>query len=247
MYGDLVWKMRENVQHQWDGLAWSRSFFFGIQVQGIKHSTTHPVPISGDNPDGIRDQTAETFDQLLGLFSADFSTEDQESTWVDVGIKIQSEQSVIHWKAEAHHTILSHTADVQVSPTWTFPSYHSYYHDVQAGILSHAGGRVAPPPMEHVPLYVQWYCTKKAVSRLADVFNPALKLNPWDVFKNPTAVEEMMDKMQAFWTTAFQHRSSGTARLEARVLLQQVLTKLLSLPANMIEECTVAVYAPVWW
>ncbi|KAF8318838.1 uncharacterized protein EI90DRAFT_3133042 [Cantharellus anzutake] len=230
---DLVLQMRHCLQIKAERLKWACSFFFGLEIKGIKLSTTHPIPLEDAHSHSPEEETAWT--QILGLFNHQLSAEEQRSTWVDVRLEIHRREFVLHWDASKHHNVLQVLA-------------HGCQGEVERGILSLAGGHCALPHHAWLPVYAQWYASEKAVARRADKFHPMLEISKKNVFleKNQKKLQREFDNLDQVWSLANEEHTEGTARMEIHVPLGKARNALRGI-REFIEECTISVPARQWW
>ena len=249
---DLVLQMRHCLQIKVERLKWARSFFFGLEIKGIKLSTTHGIPLEQDG-DAYSPEEEAAWTQILGLFNHELSVEEQRSTWVDVGLEIHRRGFVLHWDASEHHNVLqvlAHGYQGEFERGWTTPGRDGYFCDVQAGILSLAGGRCALPHRARLPVYAQWYASEKAVARRADKFHPMLEISKKNVLleKNQKKLQREFDNLDQVWNLANEELTEGTARMEIRVPLGKARNALRrGVTREFIEQCTISVPARRWW
>ncbi|KAF8315293.1 uncharacterized protein EI90DRAFT_3135353 [Cantharellus anzutake] len=252
LLGELVEHMRDCLERKKERFEWARSFFFGLEIKGIKLSTTHPVPFNNGTEEGqgSSEEDQETiFRQLiLGMFHSGLTSLEQQSTWVDVGLEISRKAHVLHWDASEHHRILQVLAtgyQGDVERQWTQPGREGYFCDIQAGILSLAGGRCALPHLPRLPIYAQWYASEKGVCRRADRFDPMLGITKKNVFgeKTKDKLRVEFDNLEKVWNSAHHERTEGTARLEIRIPLRKAKNSLRTVTKEFIEQCTMAIQA----
>jgi len=256
LLGDLVQGMREFLEMQSEKLRWAHSFFFGLEIKGIKLSTTHCVPFDNgmeQEEGGLQEQVSEhCFRQILGLFHSQLSPLEQRNTWVDVGLEIRRTGYVLHWDASEHHDILAflaHGYEGEIEEHWTKAGREGYFCDIQAGILLLAGGRCALPDLRGLPAYAQWYASEKTVARRADMFHPMLEITKKNVLGEKTKEKLGVEfgHLEDVWRMAYDGRTEGTARMEIRVPLRRAKNSLKGVTKEFIEKCTISVPAQQWW
>jgi hypothetical protein len=243
--------MRHCLQIKVERLKWAHSFFFGLEIKGIKLSTMHGIPLEQDG-DAYSPEEEAAWTQILGLFNHEFSVEEQRSTWVDVGLEIHRREFVLHWDASKHQDViqvLAHGYRGEFERGWTTPGREGYFCDVQAGILSLAGGCCALPHRARLPVYAQWYASEKAVARRADKFHPMLEISKKNVLleKNQKKLQREFNNLDEVWSIANEERTEGTARMEIRVPLGKARNALRGITREFIELCTISVPAGRWW
>jgi hypothetical protein len=248
---DLVQQMRDCLQIKAEKLKWARSFFFGLEIKGVKLSTTHHIPLEA-NSEAYSPEEEAAWNRILELFNNEFSVEEQKSTWVDVGLEIHRKKSVLHWDASKHHDILqflAHGYRGEIDRGWTIPGREGYFSDIQAGILSLAGGRCALPHRAGLPVYAQWYASEKGVARRADKFHPMLGISKQNLLleKTQKKLQKEFNNLDEVWTMANEERTEGTARMEIRVPLGKARRALRGVTVEFMEECTISVPVRQWW
>jgi hypothetical protein len=256
LLGELVGHMRDCLERKKEKFKWARSFFFGLEIKGIKLSTTHPIPFDNGTEEGQgsseEDQELIFRQLILGMFHSGLTSLEQQNTWVDVGLEISRKAHVLHWDASEHHQILQVLAkgyQGDIERQWTQPGREGYFCDIQAGILSLAGGRCALPHRPRLPIYAQWYASEKGVCRRADKFDPMLGITKKNVFgeKTKDKLRVEFDHLEEVWNSAHHEKTEGTARLEIRVPLRKAKNSLRTVTKEFIEQCTISVPADRWW
>jgi hypothetical protein len=197
------------IREKW----WGKGAFFLHQFRGVRGQSTFPYQ--------DEDQRQEAVRQVFSFLLPDFY--DDRKWWIDVGIELQNDGTVIWWRRDALWKLLARL--FLVSPDkaqqWTTQP-HKYHFDSAAQLTQLGGFRFKPTATDrgntHIS-YCQAYNTEKSVTYLLDSNRVAKGLFTREVFKKgKPAVVHYAKTIGKMFADA-EDRHNGHARLEHRVRL----------------------------
>ncbi|QRW11070.1 DEAD (Asp-Glu-Ala-Asp) box polypeptide 58 [Ceratobasidium sp. AG-Ba] len=261
---EWIARVREIVDNQPE-LAWARSFFFVIQMRGLKHDPesmhmppTEPPVFAAVRSDGTLkpdDPRVKSVEHTLGDFlTKDF---DEDSCFVDLGMNIRlppefgdDSFSCPLPAADAHLAILCHVLGLESDDLSEYMSGKGGYYqrDDLAGLKTVAGFRFrVPGKFNHHITYIQLYTSDKTLIYNLNLPHHAKRVTCSDVLFGwkKWRKNHFEPLLGAFKAAAESHVMY--LRLEVRVRLNCYPFVQLRVPDAMIRSWIYTVESDTFW
>ena len=224
-----------------------RGAYFVHELRGTKAFTAHDL----DDPDFRRERLSDYLDNYRPE-----ALDDRTSQWdIDIAIEVSVPGHVVHILESAHAKLLR----------WLLPSLDErrntmlrkndkFYVDHAASLRDLAGFRCETHrhgERDSVS-YINVYSTEKAQHYQLHEGGLYRHQTPRDVLPNhiDTLINDL-EKVSALYSAAAgigdEAGAPASARVEIRVPVEKALVKLSSIPADVLQDCFIAIPLKNWW
>jgi hypothetical protein len=237
---DCVQQFGQELLRNVAAKPWGKGVYYFHELRGTRGATQH----SWNNHQLVLNQFLDCID--LSLI-------DERQWWIDIGIEVQSQGSVIWWRTDTHRTLIANALQLNIRSTdQMLAKPKTYYYDEACQLEDIGGFRLKVPTPQRLRTgiaYIQAYNTEKeGVYRLTDEGN-TLTLSYQDVVLNPRfKIQHYTDPLAKVWA-GMRRKSDGHARFELRVNLAQfdLNRQYLTTSDEMLQASLCQIERHTWW
>ncbi|QRV78013.1 DEAD (Asp-Glu-Ala-Asp) box polypeptide 58 [Ceratobasidium sp. AG-Ba] len=242
-------------------LEWAQSFFFIIQMRGLKtlSQNIHIPPEEAPFLDGEQENLDPTsprvvsVERILSIFET--YRFEVDHWFIDIGMNIRlprpTGRSLCPLPAvAAHASILSHLLgiDMATCTEWVENGGHHYQRDELAGLKALAGFRfLVPANLDLGIYYIQLYTSEKILIYNLNLPHHSKRVTSWQLLEafDKWRESHFQPLLQVFQDAAASHEMY--MRLEVRVEYHQYPHTLLRIPNNLVASWMYAAESHVYW